>query len=320
MSVQSVATKTLFLALSVGAFAGCTRIHKKSEATPDIPTRPADEQPVTAQKSNVGILDIKVELRSDGMLLHVAALPNGSALECDLDDKPLVPCHDGALYARPADGDHKISAVALRDGATTAIGESAPFSVLPGTGGAFDPENNPRSPLNLALDDKDFANGMTVPMTKDFIAKFKFSAAPTCKATLKCQYDSRTSPFWVDCDKSGTSFTVAKDLVAMGLQYLAVQASCDGQIGPILTLFWWGVPDATYQPLALSVIKDQKRRNIVNLIKSDDCPESMQKYECAAKAEDDFSLCDNGNVIDAPQAGFRVRLTCEGRQGPVLTF
>lgn len=324
MISSSFAKKAVLYTLTLGLVGGCLKDRQQKaddEEGPEVPQDPVSQEPITAQKSGVGLLDVKVELRDDGMLLHVGNVPAGSTLECHLDDKALVPCHDGALYARPTDGDHKISALAMKDGVATAIGESQPFTVLAGTGGDVDPDNNPRNPLNLQIDDLAFANGAIVPMTKDFVLKFKFTKEPKCdQLEVRCQYDSRTSPFMVDCDEGGKSFTISKDLLALGLQYFTAQAFCAGEPGPALTVHWWGVPDETYQPLALTVIKDSSERNIVNLIKADDCPESMQRFECAAAGSDEFALCANGNVIDQPEAGYRVRMTCEGRQGPALTL
>jgi hypothetical protein len=319
VQAQKLLKKAALVALCCWAAFGCEKWKKKSASDNDTPASPVDLTPIEAGKSQVGILTLKVLLRDDGILLQVGQIPAGSTLECDMDDQPLVPCHDGALFARPKEGDHKISAVALKDGAVTAIGESAPFTILPGTGGINDPDNNPRNPLTVALDNPGFSNGMTVPMTQDFVAKFKYANKPTCQARMQCKYDSRSSPFWNDCDAGGESFTVKKDIMAAGLQYLSVQATCGDQVGPILTLFWYGVPDG-YKPMMLNAVQDGQGRHIVNLIKSDDCPESQQRFECAAKADGEWSLCENGNVIDNPAAGASVRLRCSDATGPVLTL
>lgn len=321
----SAAKQVVLYTLALGLVGGCMKNRKgKAEEGPDAVTSPGESDTISAQSDkSLGVLDVKVELRDDGMMIHVGNVPAGSTLQCHLDDKPMSACKDGSLYARPAEGDHKVTATSIKDGVTTAIGESEPFQVLPGTGGDVDAENNPRNPLNLQVDDVTFANGATVPMTKDFVAKFKFTKAPSCEAgklQVRCQYDSRTSPFWVDCDEGGNSFTISKDLLAMGLQYLAVVASCGDEPGPILTLFWWGVPDESYQPLQLSEIKDDAGRHILSLVRDDDCPESLQAFECAPAGTEEFARCANGNVVDNPDAGYQVRMTCEGRQGPVLSL
>src|SRR5689334_8327565 len=115
--------QALIYTVALGLAGGCMKNRKHdTEDTPDVPEHPVSPEPISAQSSNVGVLDLKVELRDDGMLLHVGNLPAGATLECHLDDKPLSACHDGALYARPLEGDHKISAVAIKDGNTVAIG------------------------------------------------------------------------------------------------------------------------------------------------------------------------------------------------------
>jgi hypothetical protein len=280
------------------------------------PESSVDAAPIDAQRSGSGLLEVKVDLRADGMLLNVGQIPPGATLECDLDEKPLVPCHDGALFARPEAGQHKVSVLALLGGATAAIGESEPFTILPGTGGAFDADDNPRNALTLVNGDKSFVNGGTVSLDKDFVAAFAFAKKPAlgCKAEMRCKYDSRTSAFWTDCDGS---YTIPKELLALGLQYLSVQASCGDDVGPILTYSFYGVPK-DYAPMMLREIKDGNDRHIVNLVKADDCPLSQQKFECAETAEDDFATC--ANVVDAPAAGFRIRVTCEDRVGPELVL
>lgn len=313
--------KIIALAILVTALAqtACTtkKGGKRGDEIPATPAHPVEDAPVEASRSKDGLLDVKAELRDDGLLLHVGMIPAGSTVECDMDLKPLVPCHDGALFARPAIGDHKINAVAIKGGRKVAFGESATFTVAPGASGADEPDA--KNPLTLAVADPGFRNGMTVPLNKSFVAPFKFVAAPGCDAKLKCSYDSRTSPFWTDCDANAASFTINKDLLAAGLQYLSAQASCGDRLGPILTIFFYGVPE-DYQPMMLRDVQDANGRHIANLVKADDCPESQQKFECAETADEKFGPCTNGNVVDAPAAGFRIRILCDGRPGPALSL
>lgn len=309
---------TLMSIVALTSAVGCTKLRRgtKEEAAP-VPLKPVDETPLEAQKSNLGIIDLKVELRSDGMLLKVANVPAGAELNCNMEDKALVPCHDSALFERPADGEHKVTAVAIKDGAPVAYGESAPFSVLPGTGGGLEADGDPRNPLTLVIDDPTFKPGMPLPLNADFKAKFKYAAPPTCKAEVRCKYDSRTSQFWTECDTGSTSFTVAKDLMALGLQYFSAQATCGDQVGPILTLFWYGVPEG-YEPLMLKSLADPNGRHVVELIRDQDCAEGQDaKFECAAKDAAEFALCD-GNVFESPAPGYRVRFSCAGKAGPEL--
>lgn len=306
--------------LSIALVSGCVRNKGKTpEPSAELPAYPVDGSPVAAKKSQLGILKIKVDLRSDGLLLNISGVPANATLECDLDDQPLIPCHDGALFARPADGPHKISAIALIDAQMVAVGESAEFTILPGTGGAIDATDQARNNLTLTMADANFVDGAAVPVTKDFVANFKFVQAPQCQPTLRCKYDSRTSAFWTDCDENKTSFTIPQALLASGLQYLSAQATCGDQIGPILTVFFYGVPD-NYEPLMLQALKDSTGQYFASLVKADDCPISQQTFQCAESSTDEFELCTNANVLKDPPAGYRMRLVCDGRTGPTLTF
>jgi hypothetical protein len=306
--------RSLIAIILLTALVACTKKHGDKQAAP-APAIPVDTTPVQAQRGQAGLLDVKAELRDDGFLLHVGNVPAGATLECDLDAKPLVPCHDGALFARPADGDHVVHAVAVKGGDKLAFGDSPTFTVAPGANADEETAN----PLALSLADKDFHNGQTWALSKDFVARFAVPKVDGCNVELKCSYDSRTSPFWTSCDASGDSFTINKELLASGLQYLSAQASCGDRLGPILTIFFYGVPD-DYQPLMLRDAKDSQGRHILNPIKADDCPPSQQVFECSENAQDPFVKCLGGNVVDAPGDGYRVRLVCDGRIGPAITL
>ncbi len=316
-----------FLVFALAASFGCTKLEKlvtkKSgedpAVEPTLPQRPVDEAPVEAKSSEGGVVVVRVELRPDGLLLGLAGVPPGALLECDLDARPLVPCHDGALFSRPEAGDHKINLIALVNGQKVAFGASATFTVEPQNQAG--PDGEVKSPLALEVSDPAFANGQIVKMTEDFTARFRFAddaaaRALGCEPSLKCSYDSRTSPFWTACDAGSGSFTVDKDLLALGVQYLSVQARCAEHVGPILTMFFWGVP-AGYEPMKLRAITDGEGRHVVSLIKADDCPDK-QSYECSEAADDPFGACVNGNSVDNPPKGFRIRMSCGGKPGPAL--
>ena len=305
--------------IAPGAFlaSACTKVKKDQRQAAILD----NGRQLEAQSSSLGILSINADLREDGLLLHVSGIPDGSTLECSLDQLPLIPCSDGGLYAKPSAGDHKISVTALTGNAVTAVGESPVFTVAPGVTGALISTSGPNS-LALALDDPNFSNGGNWSLGKDFTVRFKMIGKPSCdQPQVKCKVDSRTGWFWVSCDAGGTSFSIAKEQLALGLQFLTVQASCPDRVGPPLSLFWYGVPDG-YQPLMLRDISDAHHRHIVDLIKQDDCPYGSQRiYECAPNAADSFSACAaNSNSIDQPQAGYRVRLTCATAVGPVLVL
>lgn len=311
-----------FSALSLVALAvlaGCTKLRRgREDDTEVLPSKPSEQATFDAAKSTIGIMTIEATLRSDGLLLRISNVPADAKLDCDLDNKPLVPCHDGALFSRPEAGDHKVTAVALRDGAAVAFGSSAVFTVLPVSAGA-EADSDPKSGLAL-VPDAAFSNGMIVLMNKDFKASFKFANTPECEAKVLCKYDSRTSQFWTECDSGSQSFTVAKDLLALGAQYLSVQASCGDRLGPILTLQWYGVPE-DYQALMLKDVRDPNGRHVVELIREDDCVEGQaRKFECAVKDATEFEQCVDSNTFDKPVAGSRVRFNCAGTAGPELVF
>lgn len=205
----------------------------------------------------------------------------------------------------------------MKAGQKVALGDSATFTVAPLD--ATDTSADAGKNLALLVDDVNFRNGMTVPMTADFVARFKLAQPAACATKLRCSYDRPNNPFWTDCDTGANTFTINKDLLASGLQYVSAQASCGDQLGPILTVFFYGVP-ANYEPLMLRAIKDSTGRRIVNLVKADDCPESQQKFECSEDAFDPFTRCVNGNVVDAPGTAFRMRLVCDNRTGPALNL
>lgn len=318
-----MSVKKLTVACSIAALAmtGCIKGKRNNiEDKPEEPVSPVSDEPVLANKSEKGLLDVKVTIRDDGMLLNIGNIPDGATLECDLDEKPLVPCHDGAFFMRPEAGDHLVAATALKDGNMVSLGESRVFTVAPVSQETID--NSEQGSMVLMSDDASFSNGMALPYTKDFVAKFKFASAkqPTdCKIELRCKYDSRTSQFWTSCDKNASSYTVGKDLMASGLQYLSAQATCSDRVGPILTMFWYGVPD-DYKPLMLQAVRDQSGKAIVSLIRDTDCPEGQQVFECSPNATEPFEKCETGNAFAAPAKGSRVRMHCDTQTGPELTF
>jgi len=312
---------TIFAALVYMIMTGCIKDKRNNiEYQGEQPVGPASEEPIVVSRSDRGLLDIQVTIRDDGMLINITNIPPGSSLECDLDDKPLVPCHDGAFFLRPNVGDHIIHAIAVKDGNMISAGESKVFTVSPLSQGDIDGVD--RGSLSLVMDDPSFSNASTLPISSDFIAKFKFAEKnqpKDCSPIFRCKYDSRTSQFWTSCDQNAPSYTVSKDIMAMGLQYLSIQATCSDQVGPIYTIFWYGTPD-NYQPLMLQAVKDQAGKAIVSLVRDADCPESQQIFECSPDANTAFMKCETGNAIADSKKGARVRLHCDNLTGPEFVF
>lgn len=304
---------------SVSCLYACERLQKKGKDGPsDTPEKPVDVTPLEAQKGAQNILKILVEQQAGGLLIKFAGIPEGAKLECDMDGQAIVPCHDQALLARPKAGDHKISAIASRDGRVIALGESAPFTVIPDGSDAVDALD----PLFVAMAGDEFTPGMTLDATKEYTFKFAVNAAKAgCQPDLYCRYGGVHNDLWAICDaKAALSFKIEAGLMAMGRQELAVQGRCSDRVGPTSTFYWYGVP-ADYQHLAVRAVGDSNKRYILYLAKQDDCPTANVRFECAAPgSDDDFALCPSGSTIENPEQGARVRASCDGKKGPVLTL
>ena len=284
-----------------------------------LPDRPVNDQPIATQASQIGILDVRADLSDAGVLLHIENLPTGATLECDLDDKPIIPCHHGALFAKPVAGDHKIIATAMLQGNVVAIGESEPFTITTDQfSGAVADQNDP---LAVQVVNQDFARGMSLSTNQPYTFSFKLSKSPTCNAELYCRYGSENSSFWAICDDAGAlQFTIEPGLMAMGRQSLAVQARCGDQIGPTITTHWYGVEEG-YTPLTLRSLSDPEGKTFLYLMKADYCPPTQLTFECSdSKTPDDWGLCLGNNTLENAASGTRARASCDGRKGPVLTL
>ena len=301
--------------LTVGA--ACER-QKSVENARTLPDKPNENGPVTAGKSSDLPIDLKVELRDDGIFLNIKNIPADSALECSMSTIKVDPCHDGALIAKPAPGDYDINVTANKAGATISAA-SVKVTILPANaGGGADVVSLAQQPLGMIIDDVNFLNGMAIKRSEDLLIKFRFINKPECQPEVRCNYDSRTTAMWPLCD-SPSSKTISKSVMAAGLQFLTIQATCPGVIGPKLELFWYGVPD-NYEPLMIQKISDTTNRSVFTLIRSEDCPESMITWKCSEPNQQEFKSCEKGNVIEAPQKGFRIRAVCSSKDGPVYSI
>ncbi len=309
--------KTIAVASLLVTSMGCEKLTKRDDKS-DVPET-EKIQTIQAQNSDTDIMTLKATVRRDGVMLNITEIPKDAKLECHLNNKPLSPCHDGALFAIPVAGEYTISAAAMVRNKAKAMGRSNSFIIVP-TDSVGGNQNDSQNPLNLVLDDPNFKQNMAWKSDRDFKVSWKFFKKPTCNVKLKCRYPSKQSPFWVDCDKSGTSFTFPRESMATGLQFLTVQATCENTRGPELNLQWYGVP-VNYQPLMIQDISDSNDRHIFNLVKSNDCSSYDDlKFVCSRTTGADFSACENGNVVDNPPPGFRIRASCKGQMGPALAF
>ena len=316
MKHRSARFLTTGLIIATILSSACTRKRKETSQA-QAPDKPVELTPINAGKSATPLLEISAMVRDDGLLLGVKNIPAGSTLECKIGETKVEPCHDGALLSRPPAGDHEID-VTARSGTSVLAADKVKITVLPSNSTTtVDDATLASMPLALVIDDSTFVNGMPIKRSAQFTAKFRFVRAPDCSVTVRCAYESEQSAMWPVCDTPSTK-VIPKGLMAAGPQHLSVQASCPDKVGPKLTMFWYGVPD-NYEALMLQGLKDTNKRMIFTLIRSEDCPTSQLKFECAgAAASAAFAACEKGNVLDNPPTGSRVRATCGEKTGPTL--
>jgi hypothetical protein len=319
LSILSAIRLTSAALLSAALFfSGCTR-DRKSTSQASIPGKPIEEGPITASKSSTPLLEIRATVRDDGVLLGINNIPSGSTIECLVGGKPISPCHDGALIERPAPGDYSLEVLA-KSGTSVLAADSSIFTVLPNNSSTtVDQGTLATLPLALVLDDNDFVNGMPVDRSKSRTFKFKFVKAPDCKPVVRCGYELENPSMWPLCDTPDTKVIPAGRMAA-GQQFLSVQASCPDQVGPVLKIFWYGVP-ADWEPLMLMRMEaeqDPSKRRTYVLWRNEDCPVSQLKFECSPPgATPTWTSCgDKGNVLDSPLPGSRIRATCGEKIGP----
>lgn len=307
------------ISASLCVLTACTQ--KKNAASKDGAgqTRtPNSGQAVAPRSSTEGLLDVAVKLREDGLLLAIKNAPKGSAFECEIGNQPLSPCHDGAILPKPLqDGDYSILVDAMIEGRRVATGASQTFTITRGSLGTT--TDDPNHPLALRFTETRLRFGMTAPKAKDFVLSFALVRPLACaQPTFRCRLDTPISPFWTVCDQSGKSFTIKSALIAFGPQDVGIQASCGENVGPVLNLRWYGVPD-DYQEMQLQDLTDGQGRHLVELMRDIDCPREKRRYECSSRDEN-FTLCANANQLTYPASDFKIRMNCEGRIGPTLVL
>src|SRR5690606_14119049 len=107
--------------------------------TPEI--KPEEPKQITATSSTYGVLTIETKTTTNSLSIRIKDVPDGARLECHLNQEPLTPCHDGAVYDLPREGRHKISAIAIKDDRIVALGESKAFEVAAVNSGNSSPED-----------------------------------------------------------------------------------------------------------------------------------------------------------------------------------
>lgn len=318
MQLRHLNSTTPLICLGLTLAIAC-QSDKGNKDDTNLPPKPINEQAVESSTSPLPRLDVTTEITGSGLLLRIANIPDGSVLECDLNDQAINPCHNGALITTPNLGDHKVKATALRAGEIVAIGESAPFTISAEHLPQINPDDS--DPLRLSLTNADFVTGTALSVNQEYKFQFALPQPESCQAELYCRYGGNSADFWSKCnDQNNRQFVVDVGLMAMGRQSLTVQARCSDKIGPSLELTWYGVSD-DYQALTLSSVADPQGKTFVYLMKSDDCPASQLSFECNEHTEgNDWALCPLNNVLEKPASGSRVRASCDGRKGPPLVL
>ena len=299
----------------------CEKKKSSSELGPNV--EPVAAQPIAAGRSGVGLIEVKVKVSSDALELDLEGVPEGSKLECFLGTKPLNPCHDNAQLKRPDPGDYTVGVTAFKDGRTVAIGETALFTVVP-AGDVTNPlDGESTNPLILTVADDAFENGQAIDKTKGESFAFKLVASEErqlkdCTTNYRCSFGPSVSNFMTQCDGNQPAYTVTPAMMALGLQHLTIQATCGEEEGPKYSIYWYGVP-SNYENMMLYSTKDSQDNHLVQLVRATDCPDD-KRYECVGAGATNYKLCENGNRLTKPAQGSKIRLSCNGKKGPPLTF
>jgi hypothetical protein len=285
---------------------------KSDDDNKDDITRP---QLIEANSNSDGIMRVDVEIQDTTVKLRIQDQPKDGQLICEFNGSQLEKCEDGMEIPKPVDGEHRFKVKVMKQNEMISIGETR-FET--GSRETTQQENEPASdsnhPLYLEIANADFVNGGAVNIEKEFLLKFRFKNSPACKPSIRCTIDKSDGQFSPLCNLSD-GFRFEADLIARGLQYLKAQASCDGKTGPELIAYWYGVPSG-YEPLKLESLSVGLDNKIFRLVKINDCPEDLLKFECSEATSTSFTSC--APTRRTPKAGFRIRANCNNQIGPVL--
>jgi hypothetical protein len=300
----------IMLWLAIAAFS-CKK--SDNDKNDDI-TRP---QLIEANSNSDGIMRVDVEIQDTTVKVRIQDQPKEGQLICEFNGSQLDKCEDGMEIPKPANGEHRIKVRVMKQDEMISIGETR-FETGTNTTTEQDaePKGESNHPLFLEVANQDFVNGSAVNIAEEFTLKFNLKNSPNCKPTLRCTLDKSDGQFSPLCNLPD-GFRFAADRIARGLQYLKVQASCDGKFGPELIAYWYGVPSG-YEPLKLEALTVGLDNRIFRLVKSNDCPEDLLKFECSEASTSTFAFCSP--TRRAPKPGFRVRANCNSQIGPVLAL
>jgi hypothetical protein len=310
---MSVTSKILILLLLLATLTGCDYELQGAEEDSEDLIEPEEPKQITAATTDYGVITIEAEVSANSLTLSIEGAPENSRLECHLNQEPLNPCSDSAVFAKPRIGTYKISAVAIRDDAIVGIGESKSFEVAgnDNTGTSQDDDH-----LLLVPTLAGYTINQVHPIDQPFVPTFAFEQEPTCDATLQCAFGSTTSQFWGQCDQGDGSFTMTPEMLATGLQTVKVRALCGDKIGPELHFPINALP-ADYEPLKITHRADGLGRHTFELMNPLDCLEDNPRFECLEPGSE-FIPCENS--LENPISGTQIRYVCAADVGPAFTI
>jgi hypothetical protein len=274
----------------------------------------SDPKPLTTKSNFERVLQIEVDIKESSAAIQLPHPPENGALACDLNGIPLPECKNGVELKELAAGDYRLRIKVLdAKSQILAIGERQ-FRI--NAGNDFPPEPvTLDSQNNLALKlENDFHNGIALKNNESYTFNFKFLNTPVCPTPeLTCRYGSVNQHLSFDC--SDKMYNLIPGRMALGMQYLHVQAQCPSAKGPVFTTYWYGV-DTAYSFLAIKALPVNQRITSIKLAKANDCPDEFLRFECKKPNTRSFSSCSTPLTDFA--RGTAVRASCNNEKGRVL--
>lgn len=291
--------KNLFLLISLLGFqagtTGCDKFKGKKKS-----------------KSERGVQSLSVALEKafEGYHLKLGTLPPQSRLECKLDEKPVTPCHDDAVFTFEEERPYHLTVSAFDDLGKFAEGSAALVYSKDRPAASVDT-------LAIQLKGDSWRNGQTAVEGTDLEFKLSLPNDPRCDTsiTYEHRYDKMVGTIPVVNGQVN-----AKAKVVSGKQAHVIQARCGDVRGTPFEIYWYGVP-ADYKPLMLKMVKADAYA--VSLVKDDDCPAGLLQLECAAGASTEFKVesCKlRGSTLPLAAAGTKVRARCGASTGSELVL
>jgi hypothetical protein len=274
-------------------------------------------QQVEADSNSDGIMRVEVEFKDENLLVRIQDKPTTGEMICELNGQKLDKCEDGMLISKPQTGSYRLRVRVQDKDQLISVGETR-FQTgdVPTPTVSDEPDPDAKDPLALEIANSEYVNGSAISIDKDLVLQFKFRNNPGCKPVLRCSFDKLDSGFAPLCNQAmGHKFSAGN--LARGLQYFSVRASCEQRQGPELIGYWYGVP-SDYQPLQIESSLVGTDNHVFRLVKANDCPENLLKFQCAETTGAEFTSCSGSRK--SPKPGLRVRANCNGQAGPALTI